>query len=205
MTPSCVATSACDPIRANNAVNDIMHRTMHYAVIDVNARSKDSGATPCAMSAKNERLRAARSDAGFKSAAEAADAFGWVVPTYQSHENGSRGFSFDTAEKYARAFKTTTQWLLSGKGAATISSATTHSPSPVDDQSGGILNPLDEELMIGAITSTLKSYGIEPTESAVGAITALRIYQAALRHGVRPEEMHSLDAIAETARQQQQP
>jgi SOS-response transcriptional repressor LexA len=58
------------------------------------------------------RLRTARIDAGFASAAEAAKARGWTVPTYTSHENATRGFGVDEAKRYARAFKVNPGWLL---------------------------------------------------------------------------------------------
>lgn len=62
-----------------------------------------------------ERLRQARQNAGFESAAEAARRHGWSVPTYSGHENGSRGFTADTAQDYARAFRVSPSWLLYGQ------------------------------------------------------------------------------------------
>ena len=53
-----------------------------------------------------ERLRAARKDAGFRSAAEAANQHGWTPPTYAAHENGTRGIKIEDIEKYAKAFRT---------------------------------------------------------------------------------------------------
>ena len=67
------------------------------------------------MSAESDRLKAAREAAGIPSAAAAADRFGWKQPTYFAHENGSRGFK-GVAETYARAFRTTPEWLLFGRG-----------------------------------------------------------------------------------------
>ncbi len=37
-------------------------------------------------------------------------------PTYLGHENGSRGFKRDSADKYARKFHVSLEWLLTGKG-----------------------------------------------------------------------------------------
>lgn len=59
-----------------------------------------------------ERLRQARSDAGFPSAAAAANARGWTISTFTSHENGTRGFGVDEAKKYGRAFRVNPGWLL---------------------------------------------------------------------------------------------
>lgn len=66
------------------------------------------------MMEKHTRLAAARKAAGFDTATEAADRFGWRPSTYLGHENGSRGFKQEVAQEYARAFKVTPQWLLFG-------------------------------------------------------------------------------------------
>lgn len=66
----------------------------------------------------HERLRQARERASYVRASDAARAFGWPVSTYLGHENGSRGLTKDAAERYARAFKVTWQWLLGGGEAA---------------------------------------------------------------------------------------
>ena len=59
----------------------------------------------------------ARQRAGFENATDAARAFGWNENTYRSHENGERGLKKDIAEKYARAFRISAAWLLTGEGA----------------------------------------------------------------------------------------
>ena len=64
----------------------------------------------------NERLRIARKRKKIDSAQQAAERFGWRVSTYQSHENGNRGFKRKDAEKYAKAFGVRVGWLLSGEG-----------------------------------------------------------------------------------------
>lgn len=61
-----------------------------------------------------ERLKAARIRSGYRSAAEAARANGWAVPTYCGHENGGRNFDADWAKKYGAAFTTDPAWLLLG-------------------------------------------------------------------------------------------
>lgn len=53
----------------------------------------------------SDRLKQARVDAGYRSAAEAASANGWVTSTYSAHENGTRTPKPADFEKYARAFK----------------------------------------------------------------------------------------------------
>lgn len=65
----------------------------------------------------NQRLRAAREAAGFKTKADAARAAGVPYPTYAGHENGARGaFKLDEAATYARVFRVNIEWLLTGKG-----------------------------------------------------------------------------------------
>lgn len=60
-----------------------------------------------------ERLRKARKDAGYASAADAAAAFESVkTPTLTSHENGTREFDVETAVRYGKAFKVAPAWLL---------------------------------------------------------------------------------------------
>lgn len=60
------------------------------------------------------RLRIAREAAGFTTAAEAAERFGWNYPTYAGHENGSRGMRLTVVQRYAAAFRVAAVWLLEG-------------------------------------------------------------------------------------------
>lgn len=68
-----------------------------------------------AMGTRAERLKKARIDAGYSSAAEAARALTVRYPTYASHENGNRDFGPDDAIVYARKFKVSDAWLLTGR------------------------------------------------------------------------------------------
>lgn len=63
------------------------------------------------------RLRIARLRAGYQTGKDAAEALGFPVSTYLSHENGSRGISAKRAVTYARKYKVREQWLLYGVGA----------------------------------------------------------------------------------------
>jgi hypothetical protein len=71
----------------------------------------------------HERLAVARAAAGFKTAADAAEALGVKYPTYAGHENGSSGFRKDAGEKYARKFKVRFEWLMLGIGPMTATAA----------------------------------------------------------------------------------
>lgn len=62
-----------------------------------------------------ERLKGAREKAGYPSAKLAAEAMGVSVATYIQHENGTRNFPSDRAQRYARFFRTTPEWLLYGR------------------------------------------------------------------------------------------
>lgn len=68
------------------------------------------------METPNSRLRAAREAAGFKTATEAANRFGWTLSTYASHENGQTTPPAKRALDYARAFKVSAGWILTGEG-----------------------------------------------------------------------------------------
>ena len=68
----------------------------------------------------HERLKAARRDAGYASAAAAAKEYGWPIGTYSCHENGSRGIKLDVAERYAWAFGVNPLWLLRGENQLAI-------------------------------------------------------------------------------------
>lgn len=67
------------------------------------------------MDSMAERLKKARSDAGYASAVDAVRAFGWTPSTYYGHENGRANISRSAAIRYAKAFKIDPAWLLYGK------------------------------------------------------------------------------------------
>jgi phage repressor protein C with HTH and peptisase S24 domain len=68
------------------------------------------------MDSPASRLKAARQKAGYNGATEAARANRWTIPTYLGHENGSRDFDREAAKKYAKAFRTSAAWLMTGEG-----------------------------------------------------------------------------------------
>ena len=69
------------------------------------------------MDGRAQRLRQARVDRGFDTAAAAAEAFGWSRNTYASNENGNAPFSYRRAKEYAAAFGVGAEWLYDAAGA----------------------------------------------------------------------------------------
>ncbi|MDO8380494.1 S24 family peptidase [Phenylobacterium sp.] len=63
-----------------------------------------------------QRLRLARTEKGFDTAAAAAEAFGWNRNTYASNENGNAPFSYRKAKEYAAAFGVRPEWLYDASG-----------------------------------------------------------------------------------------
>lgn len=70
------------------------------------------------MDGRAERLRQARIDRGYETAASAADAHGWSRNTYASNENGNAPFSYRRAKEYAGAFGVSAEWLYDAAGPA---------------------------------------------------------------------------------------
>lgn len=63
-----------------------------------------------------KRLEQARIARGFKEAKAAATYFGWKYDSYAQHENGTRGIT-RAASRYAKAYRVSEGWLLTGEGA----------------------------------------------------------------------------------------
>lgn len=68
------------------------------------------------MDGRAQRLRQARIDRGYDTAASAADAHGWSRNTYASNENGNAPFSYRRAKEYAAAFAVSPEWLYDASG-----------------------------------------------------------------------------------------
>jgi DNA-binding XRE family transcriptional regulator len=62
-----------------------------------------------------ERLQQARREAGYETATAAAEAMSVNPQTYHGHENGNRGIG-RAAERYARFFHVSLDWLVTGRG-----------------------------------------------------------------------------------------
>jgi len=83
------------------------------------------------MDGRAERLRQARIERGFDTAAAAADAFGWSRNTYAANENGNAPFSYRRAKEYAAAFGVTAEWLYDAQGPAPVPAADASGMVPV--------------------------------------------------------------------------
>jgi transcriptional regulator with XRE-family HTH domain len=68
------------------------------------------------MDERFQRLRHARTEKGYETAAAAAEAFGWNRNTYSSNENGNAPFSYRRAKDYAAAFDVRPEWLYDSAG-----------------------------------------------------------------------------------------
>lgn len=64
----------------------------------------------------HERLKRARKEAGYETAAAACRAFGFNENTYGANERGTAPYGREAAVRYARAFRVSVEWLLTGKG-----------------------------------------------------------------------------------------
>jgi phage repressor protein C with HTH and peptisase S24 domain len=95
------------------------------------------------MDDRAARLRQARLDAGFETAAAAAEAHGWNRNTYASNENGNAPYSWRRARDYGRAFSVRPEWLYDAQGPA----AGQPGPAPVIGRVGA--DPGGEVLLAG--------------------------------------------------------
>ncbi len=64
----------------------------------------------------HSRLRQARQNAGYLSAAAAAEKLDLPYSTYASHENGWTGYGAANAQAYSSLFGVAVEWLLYGTG-----------------------------------------------------------------------------------------
>lgn len=101
-----------------------------------------------------KRLESARIARGFKTPKDASRFFGWTYETYIQHEQGHRGIS-RAAAKYAKAFRVSEGWLLTGEGTP---------PKGQPEDSGG-----------GGLVETSSTIGMIPVSGRVAANTWLSV------------------------------
>lgn len=102
----------------SGTVETVMPLIYSMSVHDVNRTSEWGDVDLVDVDGSNERLRKAREAAGFPSARKAALRYGWNVSTYGSHENGQTPVPPKAATEYARAFRCSAGWILTGEGPA---------------------------------------------------------------------------------------
>lgn len=123
------------------------------------------------METPNSRLRKARIDAGFDTQAAAAAFLGVSVDTYRQHENDTRnlgGIPRKAAMIYARKFKVSLDWLMTGRGAERSSDGL---------PSEGVLQEMVRELIDAEVTMQTKLADL-PRIVASGLSEQLERYQA---------------------------
>lgn len=76
------------------------------------------------------RIRQARTDAGFATASDAVKHFNWTYSTYAGHENGHRSAKLADLKKYAAAFGVDFVWLQTGRTTKTDRTGDTPKPDP---------------------------------------------------------------------------
>lgn len=126
-----------------------------------------------AMSTISDRLRQARRTAGYKGPGEAASALGVSRFTYTQHENGTRGFKRDSAVQYAKKFKVSVEWLLTGSGA---SKRATKVPVICYIGAGSEVHPIDDHAQGRGLEE------VDPPQGVTGCVAAI----------IRGDSMHPL-------------
>lgn len=96
----------------------IVSERYRNSVDSVNRTSVDIACDDPSMGDINDRLRLARRRAGFASAAAAARKLGMKSSTYASHENGQTPPPPKAVRRYAKVFKASAAWILTGEGTA---------------------------------------------------------------------------------------
>lgn len=92
-----------------------MLSSMRFAYDRVNTKRIQMTDTSVCMEDIASRLKLARERAGYAKASDAAEAMGVPRQTYYAHENGNRVPKHPDIEKYARRYKVSAEWLLTGK------------------------------------------------------------------------------------------
>jgi hypothetical protein len=122
------------------------------------ARHRDFGQTRRMSSQSADtvatRLQQARESAGYGSAGQVAEAFGW--PDYAADENGERTLTSVRARLYAHAFHVDPEWLVSGDRKPAPG------PESPADTSAEAARPMDELAeRIGRLTNAQRAALVE--------------------------------------------
>jgi phage repressor protein C with HTH and peptisase S24 domain len=154
------------------------------------------------MQTKGERLQWAREKAGFSSKLAAAKRFGWTASTYAAHENGQNDYDDKPASKYAKAFKVSAGWLLTGEGSPSPKS----NKHPVVNYVGGgsELVPIDDYPIGEGIKEIELPAGV-PANAVVVEVKGESMhpryydgeYLVYIRDGRSPEELVGRECVVE--------
>lgn len=98
------------------------------------------------MTERNDRLRQARIDAGFRSASAAATAMGVTPSTYRAHENGQNKFELEEAQFYAKKFSVDPIWLMTGKTTTVNDVTKSDTNNPIFEQPNAVIGDKVEGL-----------------------------------------------------------
>jgi hypothetical protein len=112
-----------------------------------------------------KRLAKAREDAGYPNPRQGAIAMGANYNTYVQHENGTRPISRDAAIRYARFFRVSLEWLLTGKGAQKARRPEVPVISFVG--AGAEVFPIDDSAQGGGLDVVEVPFGMEDHVAAI--------------------------------------
>ena len=121
---------------------------MHYALSESKCLLHHASGYRRRMQTANDRLKQVRAPR-YETAVEAAQAMGIPPATYIQHENGTRGSGSlprAAAERYAKFFRVSLDWLLTGKGEAPTPS---FEPTP-EDIERMLRSVIADEMLVGA-------------------------------------------------------
>jgi hypothetical protein len=132
----------------------------------------------------HERLKQAREMAGYDTASAAARRFGFTLPAYLAHENGSRGVRQNVARKYSRAFGVSLQWLLFEEGEPNFKAQPARVPQRIE---------CDRALLEEAITAAFQCIAdIDPDESRAFAEAVIEVVEG---NQAAPPTARSMDLV----------
>lgn len=115
LNPDCLCKTSGTAENSKNVVKGLHWHHYTKRIAGCQDETYDAFCKAGMMKEPYERLQEARKAANFDTPTEAASAYGWSIPTYLSHENGTRGLRPKVAERYAKAFRKPAEWLLYGK------------------------------------------------------------------------------------------
>lgn len=152
------------------------------------------------MESPGDRLRKKREERGYTSARSAAHALGFSVPTFTSHENGTRQFDSKTAEKYAYALGTSAQYLLFGDRDKTGTPIDTKGVPVLGEAAVGVWRETDVDFMSQAAIKSLEIPMQDDPQKRAGRRFAVRVGDTSVNRVLLPGEFAVCEAIPRSVR-----